>query len=266
MQNIIYIINKLKHFAKEKSRETSLILLFLFGIVLPLIAQQKGVYALMSPVPVTPPITFPVSATPTPSIKITIVPFPTKTPTPTPINCTPCQADINKDGYVTILDFSIFSTCYGKPVNSSFCARADIIVDGMVNQTDLICLQNMFGRQCILPTPITRPTATPTPIIKPNNHPVITTGFFPSGKRNRFYQTYVEGYDLNKEDNLNMKITNLPRNISQGPCGISTISDRKVIRCLIGGTSIQAGYSLVQVSLNDSKTTTSRSIPLLISP
>jgi predicted secreted protein len=70
--------------------------------------------------------------------------------TPTPSACTACGADINKDGYVTILDFSLLRSCFGQTVSSNpKCITSDLNSDGKVDLSDFGCLKDQFGKQCI---------------------------------------------------------------------------------------------------------------------
>lgn len=79
--------------------------------------------------------------TPTPTPTSTPTPTPTPSPTPTPITCN--QADINKDGTVDGLDYSILIENFflTKPAT----ARADIDGDGIVDMTDYSILVSQFG-------------------------------------------------------------------------------------------------------------------------
>ncbi len=107
---------------------------------------------------------------PTPTITPSIL------PTPTPSVCIPCSADIDKDGKVNLLDFSLLSGCSGKKAsekdkNGKSCKKSDINQDQKVDDKDLQCLKSQFGKQCnILPTP------TPTPPLIPKPSPKAYTG------------------------------------------------------------------------------------------
>ncbi len=92
---------------------------------------------------------------------------PTSTPTPTPLPkslptsvpdkpsskipaslaCTPCQADLNNDGSVSITDFTKISSCYNKTVSVD-CSVADINKDDKIDSSDLSCLMAQFGKKC----------------------------------------------------------------------------------------------------------------------
>lgn len=93
---------------------------------------------------------------------------PKPSPTTEPFVCNSCSADVNKDGFVNITDFSTVSGCYGKKVNNSknSCFSADINKDGVVNEADGACIQSMYGKSC--PEASSTPTPTPTsvPVIK----------------------------------------------------------------------------------------------------
>lgn len=87
---------------------------------------------------------------------ITPTPIPTSTPTPTV--CTACNADIDGNGYVTIIDFSKLRSCFNQPPTGS-CQRADITGDGRIDLADFGCLRGQFGKQCVQPTPTPIPSA-----------------------------------------------------------------------------------------------------------
>jgi len=117
----------------------------------------------------------------------------------------------------------------------------------------------------VSPTPTTIPTVTPKP--KPNKKPVITSGHLPSGKVNKNYQAYVTGYDKDLSDNLTMTITNLPQNISRGPCAQYTAEERNMIKCVVSGIPQKRGLYFVNVTLADNKGNSSnRKLPFLILP
>lgn len=71
--------------------------------------------------------------------------------------CTTCSANVDKDpnGYVTLTDFSLVSSCLGKVVTENndkgiSCKDADTNGDGYVDTADLNCVQQQFGKQCEL--------------------------------------------------------------------------------------------------------------------
>ncbi len=110
-------------------------------------------------------------------------PTPVPTPTPAVFTCTACSADINKDGWVNILDFSKLSGCYFKDATGD-CAVADINLDGKVNAKDYSCLASKFNQKCDTaggPAPTSAPSLAPTPISAPTSTPTpaaVTTAFY----------------------------------------------------------------------------------------
>ncbi|MBI2600339.1 DUF1554 domain-containing protein [Candidatus Daviesbacteria bacterium] len=92
-------------------------------------------------------------------------------PSPTPKtvvtgSCTPCSADVDKDGLVNIYDFSALRACFNKKVaDAPNCARADIDGNGTVNLQDFTCLSSQFGKTCTTtPSPSPSPTPAPAPV------------------------------------------------------------------------------------------------------
>lgn len=65
--------------------------------------------------------------------------------TAAPVVPTYLSGDINKDGSVNLLDFSIFQANYGKSGTAITVARADINGDGTVNLLDFSVLSKQFG-------------------------------------------------------------------------------------------------------------------------
>lgn len=119
----------------------------------------------------------------------------------------------------------------------------------------------------VSPTPTTTPTVIPTPKPKSNKKPVITSGHLPSGKVNKNYQAYVTGYDMDLGDNLTMTITNLPQNISRGPCAQYTAEKRNMIKCVVYGIPQRGGLYFVNVTLADNNgNSANRKLPFLILP
>ena len=91
------------------------------------------------------------SPTPTPS------PSPTPIPSPTPTIsnfCTPCRADIDKDGVVGSHDLSLQKTCLNKKsteaIGGTTCAQLDLNKDGIINAVDTICVSKNFDIECPL--------------------------------------------------------------------------------------------------------------------
>lgn len=105
-------------------------------------------------------------------------------------------------------------------------------------------------------TPTVTPTSKPYPTIPVNHFPVITTTSLPRGSLFKNYFAYVEGYDEDTNDNLTMKITNLPPGLSSKVCALAIWKDglnRKNIRCVIEGKPIIQGTYNVRVELYDGK-------------
>lgn len=75
-------------------------------------------------------------------------------PTPTPNFCTPCRADINKDGIVDSRDSSLQKTCLNKKATQSIgttkCAQSDLNGDGTIDIVDTICVSKNFNIECPL--------------------------------------------------------------------------------------------------------------------
>ena len=133
----------------------------------------RHLYCFEEPAPITTPTpTFTVTPTPTntpvptrtptptPSPTPTLTPQPTNTPTPTPtatptfspsptpaLACNVCSADVNKDGRVSVTDYSLMVTCFDKPA-SGMCTGADINKNGVIDITDYGCVINHFGELC----------------------------------------------------------------------------------------------------------------------
>lgn len=83
--------------------------------------------------------------------------------------CSVCTADINRNGLVNILDFSILRSCFGKSAtettsSGTSCTNADIDGSGYVNIFDFSCLRAYFGQTCTQPSPSPSPTPTSGPV------------------------------------------------------------------------------------------------------
>lgn len=80
-------------------------------------------------------------------------PTPTATPTiaisPTSGSfvCTACNTDINKDGGISVADYSSIVTCFDKEASGS-CVNSDINKNGVTDIEDYGCVINMFGQTC----------------------------------------------------------------------------------------------------------------------
>ena len=59
-----------------------------------------------------------------------------------------CEADIDGDGMVNVLDLVALLICFGQP-SSPNCVEEDINCDGVVNVLDLIALLLVFGQPCV---------------------------------------------------------------------------------------------------------------------
>ena len=73
----------------------------------------------------------------------------TPSPEPKPKSCSACGSDINNDGWVTVLDFTVLRNCFGKKDTDQGCYAADITGDGLIDVKDFNCLQSYFSQQCI---------------------------------------------------------------------------------------------------------------------
>jgi len=174
---------------------------------------------------------------PIPSVSIVTTPSPS--PTSTTVACTVCGADINKDGTVTILDFSRISACFNKRATDQaagkVCTDADINQDGSITTLDQSCLSANFNKTCpehqANPIPISAPTPSPSPtpiptsspspsptvrpiqrltVLQQNNNPVITTGDSLSVKSRPWFTWFnIRATDQDK-DRLTMTTTGVP--------------------------------------------------------
>ncbi len=62
-----------------------------------------------------------------------------------------CMADIDRDGFINITDFSILSSCQGKKpgdsnANNISCRNADTDQNGIIDQEDLKAVKTYFGK------------------------------------------------------------------------------------------------------------------------
>lgn len=107
-----------------------------------------------------------------------------------------------------------------------------------------------------VPTPTSTPTVnpTPTPTAAPNASPIFVTGrILPAGRIYRAYRVNVVGYDVNAGDTLTMKISNLPRGLTQGTCATYLESGRRYISCPISGNASQIGLFGIRATLTDNR-------------
>lgn len=127
------------------------------------------------------------------------------------------------------------------------------------------------GTPTSTPIPTAEPSLTPTVTLTPtpvsNRSPVITTWFLPQGRVNHRYSRVISGFDWDKNDQLTMKITNLPAGVSQGACQQYVYNNKKIINCPVAGIPRRVGYYLVNILLTDNRSGTVRKrISLFIFP
>ncbi len=61
-----------------------------------------------------------------------------------------CDADVNEDGYVNILDLTFVRNRLGNDINLDDNFKADVNEDGRINALDLIEVRNFLGEKCYL--------------------------------------------------------------------------------------------------------------------
>lgn len=95
----------------------------------------------------------------------------------------------------------------------------------------------VLGGIQFIPSTIVPPSSSPSPSPTPptNNIPVITTNSLPDGKILKIYETSVSGYDLDLNNNLTMKVNNLPLGVFLRGCETKLISNQKQITCKVNG-------------------------------
>jgi len=151
----------------------------------------------------------------------------TATPTTIPTWCSACGADVNFDGYVTLLDWSLSVSCLGKNPsdsnsNGQSCLTSDINKDGLINETDTGCVQKEFNQTCFSNL---IPTATITPPITPTSTP---SAFNPNdpyfSSLGSWGQSYDDLWGLKKIDAGNAW------NVSQGEGVVVAVVDTGVDR------------------------------------
>jgi len=101
-----------------------------------------------APQVVAPPGGSVASPTPSPSPSPSVTPTPSPSPTPTPPPSDVCAADINQDGTVNIVDYTILATNFFQTQLTT--PRADINQDGNVNIVDYTLLAGHFFETCLL--------------------------------------------------------------------------------------------------------------------
>ena len=146
--------------------------------------------------------------------------IPSPSPTPNAVACTVCGADINKDGAVTILDFSKISVCFNKKatdeVNGKPCTDADINKDGVITILDQSCLSSNFNKICPehtqatpiptsvpTPSPTATPTPSPTPSPTPTPAPTIIPTIVPTPSPIASQPPLFEKGDTNQDKQIN---------------------------------------------------------------
>ncbi|MCL5090738.1 MAG: hypothetical protein M1514_01875 [Patescibacteria group bacterium] len=106
------------------------------------------------------------------------------------------------------------------------------------------------------PTPTSIPTPTPTVVLSPNHQPniIVSSRTLTVAKRYSNYYANITGYDVDTQDKLTMKITNLPQGLYQGSCTTYTKSGNAFIQCNINGkATAKAGKYQPIVTLEDSR-------------
>lgn len=92
--------------------------------------------------------------------------LPSATPSASPVDyCTPCSADLSKNGKVSAVDYSISITCISNGISGQdgtgrACTVADIDRDGAVTEKDLECVKRQYAALC--PTNTASPSPIPT--------------------------------------------------------------------------------------------------------
>lgn len=104
-------------------------------------------------------------------------PQPTSIGIPSPSSCTPCTADVTKDGGVNGRDTSYLVGCYNKTTadkdkQGRSCADRDINGDGKIDSKDVDCIKSQFLKKCEA-----GPTPTPSlTVVAPNGGETWTVG------------------------------------------------------------------------------------------
>lgn len=126
---------------------------------------------------------------------------------PSPVLCTACNADINKDGGVDIVDYSKLVACFGK--RTPGCSVADVNKDGVVDVEDFSCLRAKFGQKCsviVSPAPSPTPVSTVPPTVSPAATPKPGTGDGNNNGRIDLGDLSVLLSNLNKTSGINKQV------------------------------------------------------------
>lgn len=113
---------------------------------LPNANNTTGMYTIAEPVIPKP------TSTPRPPL-LTLTPAPTPIACRTPVNS--CRADINRNGPVTVNDWTVLARCQGQ-APAGPCTYGDYNGNGTIDQEDLACLQEKYNTLCAdinIPTP-----------------------------------------------------------------------------------------------------------------
>ena len=108
-------------------------------------------------------------------------------------------------------------------------------------------------------TPTASPTATSTPSPTPtetvNKTPVISTQSLSGGRLGRSYSATISAYDEDRNDQLNLAVSNLPSGLSVSSCrnSINKRSGNAEVTCSIQGQFESAGQFNILVQVNDQK-------------
>jgi hypothetical protein len=71
-----------------------------------------------------------------------------------PCNLTKHRSDVDSDGWIDALDETIVETCIGPPQGTApICARADVIMNGRVDERDLEAVRSYLGEVLFTPAP-----------------------------------------------------------------------------------------------------------------
>lgn len=191
---------------------------------------------------------------PSPSPSTTLRPSPSPTPSTQPVACSACSADINKDGRVTILDFSRLSSCFNKRstdlVAGVACANADLNGDRVVTILDYSCLASKFNQRC--ETNLTTQPRVSTQVVS-NNPPTITSSVY----RGFFTRIVITARDVDR-DNINVTISGKPAN-SYGPYCFGSNGSRT---CYIYTRSVSGTITATASDGKGGQATTSVNLPL----
>jgi len=103
-----------------------------------------------------------------------------------------------------------------------------------------------------------------------NTPPIITTSNLPNAKQDKVYSATLAGEDIDVANNLSMTVKGLPSGIKLEMCEERTSGIKggkgkvRKIFCIVSGEPKVSGRFMVEVILNDGKSTVSKSIPFTI--